>query len=68
VDWRANGLFIQSTSGTNEFSYPGFTQRSQGGSSSASANATGSIIGAPIPPNGSAGIGTNHQVIIDIAH
>jgi Tol biopolymer transport system component len=68
VDWRANGLFTQSSSGTNQFSFPGFTQRSQGSSTSASANATGGIVGAPISPNGSAAIGTNHQVLIDITH
>jgi hypothetical protein len=66
VDWRANGLFTQSASGTNQVSFPGFTQKSQGGSTSASANAAGSIVGVAISPNGSAGIGTNHQVTIDI--
>ncbi len=68
TSWRANGLFTQSSSGTNQFSFPGFTQRSQGGFTSASANATGSIVGVAISPNGSAGIGTNHQVTIDISH
>ena len=65
VNWRANGLFTQSSSGTNEFSFPGFTHRSQGSSTSASANATGSIVGVPISPNGSADIGTSHQMTID---
>jgi WD40 repeat protein len=68
VDWRANGLFTQSSSGTNQISFPGFTQTSQGGSTSASANAAGSIVGLAISPNGSATIGTNHQVTIDISH
>jgi hypothetical protein len=68
IDWRANGLFTQSSSGTNLFSVPGFTEHSQGNSTSASANATGGIVGAPISPNGSAAIGTNHQVLIDITH
>jgi WD40 repeat protein len=68
VDWRANGLFTQSSSGTNQISFPGFTQKSQGNSTSASANATGGIVGAPISPQGSASIGTNHQVLIDITH
>jgi len=68
VDWRANGLFTQSSSGINQFSFPGFTHRSQGTFSSASANATGSIVGLAISPEGSAGIGTNHQVSIDINH
>ena len=65
ANWRANGLFTQSSSGTNEFSFPGFTHRSQGSFTSASANATGSIVGVPISPNGSADIGTNHQTTID---
>ena len=68
VDWRANGLFTQSSSGTNQVSFPGFTQKFQGNSTSASANALGSIVGLAIPPNGSANIGTNHQVTIDISH
>ena len=68
VDWRANGLFTQSSSGTNQISFPGFTQKFQGGSTSASANAAGSIVGLAISPNGSATIGTNHQVTIDISH
>jgi Tol biopolymer transport system component len=68
VDWRANGMFTQSSSGTSQLSFPGFTQRFQGSSTSASANATGGIVGAPISPNGSAAIGTNHQVLIDITH
>jgi len=66
VNWRANGLFTQSASGTNQVSFPGFTQKSQGGSTSASANAAGTIVGVAISPNGSGGIGTNHQVTIDI--
>jgi dipeptidyl aminopeptidase/acylaminoacyl peptidase len=68
VDWRANGLFTQSSSGTNTFSFPGSTHRSQGSFTSASANATGSIIGVPISPNGSGDLGTNHQVTIDISY
>jgi Tol biopolymer transport system component len=68
VDWRANGLFTQSSNGTNQISFPGFTQKLQGGSTSASANAAGSIVGLAISPNGSATIGTNHQVTIDISH
>ena len=68
VNWRANGLFTQSSSGTNQFSFSGFTHRSQGNFTAASANAAGSIVGLPISPNGSADVGTNHQVIIDISH
>ena len=68
VDWRANGLFTQSSSGTNQVSFPGFTQKFQGGSTSASANSLGSIVGLAIPPDGSANINTNHQVTIDISH
>src|SRR3989441_4879852 len=61
VDWRANGLFTQSSSGTSVLSFPGFTHRSQGNFTSASANATGSIVGVPISPNGSADIGTSRS-------
>lgn len=68
VDWRANGLFTQSSSGTNQFSFPGFIRRSQGSFTSASANATGSIVGVLIPHNSFADIGTNHEVIIEIIH
>jgi hypothetical protein len=71
VDWRVNGLFTQSSSGTNQFSFPGFTHRSQGSFASASANATGSVVGLPVggvtQPDSSV-IGTNHQVTIDITH
>src|SRR5438046_1031881 len=66
VDWRANGLFTQSSSGTSVLSFPGFTHRSQGNFTSASANATGSIVGVPISLTGSGDIGTNHQTTIDI--
>ncbi len=65
VNWRANGLFTQSSTGTNEYSFPGFTHRSQGSVTSASANATGGIVDVPISPSGSANIGTNHQTTID---
>jgi Tol biopolymer transport system component len=65
ADWRANGLFTQSSSGTNEFSFPGFTHRTHGNSTSASANATGSIVGMAIAPNSAADIGTIHEMTID---
>lgn len=66
VNWRANGLYTQSFSGSNAYSFPGLTHRSQGSFTSASANATGSIVGVPIAPTASGDIGTNHQMTIDI--
>jgi len=68
VNWRADGLFTQMSSGTNQYSFSGFTQLFQGSSTSASAKTMGSIVGVGISPNSSAGIGTNHQVTIDITH
>lgn len=68
VDWRANGAFQQRNSGTSDFIVPGFRQHTTGLSTSASASATGSVVGRVIPPGSSGDIGTNQNVIIDIFH
>jgi hypothetical protein len=68
VDWKANGIFKQSTSGTNQVSFPGLKELSQGNSSFASASATGSVVGVAISPFSGAQIGSNHNVTIDISH
>ena len=68
VDWKANGLFTQSTSGTSQVEFPGLKQLMQGRSSAASASATGSVVGIVISPFNGAQIGTSHSVTIDIFH
>ena len=66
--WDANGFFQQRFSGTSEFSVPGFKQQSNGVSSSASANTTGSVIGVLIPPSTLGSLGSNTNVILAIFH
>src|SRR5262249_39418262 len=50
VDWKANGLFTQSSSGTTRLTAFGFREQLQGSSDFASANATGSVVGIAITP------------------
>jgi hypothetical protein len=68
VDWKANGLYTQSTSGTNQLSFPGLKELSQGSSTYASAAAAGSVVGVAISSFNGAQIGSNHNVTIDISH
>ncbi len=68
VDWKANGFFQQRQSGTFEEDFPGFRFLSNGVSSSASANATGSVVGVSISLDNFGNIGSNHHVTIDIFH
>ncbi len=68
VDWTDNGFFTQRSSGTSEVTFPGFLQHSSGVSTSASANASGSVVGIVISPGASGNIGTNQNVIIDVSH
>ena len=68
VDWKADGVYTQSTSGTNQLSFPGLKELSQGNSTFASASATGSVVGVAISPFNGAQIGSNHNVTIDISH
>ncbi len=66
VDWKANGFFQQRQSGTFEQAFPGVTFLSNGVSSSASANATGSVVGVAISLENFSNIGSNHNVTINI--
>jgi len=68
VDWAANGLFTQRSSGTSEVTFSGFHQHSSGVSTSASANPSGSVVGMVISGGTSGNIGTNQNVVIDISH
>jgi hypothetical protein len=68
VDWAANGLFTLQTSGTWEVTFPGFRRHQSGVSTSASAFATGNVVGIAIPPANFGNIGTNENVTIDISH
>ena len=68
VDWKADGVYTQSTSGTNQLSFPGLKELSQGSSTYASASAAGSVVGVMISPFNGAQIGSNHNVTIDISH
>ena len=67
VNWSANGAFQVRSSGTTELIFPGFRQHSTGVSTSASANAVGSVVGVVVPPGSPGNIGTNQNVIIDIS-
>ncbi len=66
VDWKANGFFQQRQSGTFEQDFPGSRFLSNGVSTFASANATGSVIGVSISGDNFASIGTNTNVSINI--
>ena len=68
VDWKANGLFTQSSSGTTQIQFPGLKEKQQGSTSFASASVTGSVVGTAISPFNGGQIGTNHSVTIDIFH
>lgn len=68
VNWKANGLFTQSSSGTNQLAFPGLKELSQGSASNASASASGSVVGFAISPFNGAQIGSSHSVTIDIFH
>src|SRR5438034_8704012 len=68
VRWNTNGFFAQRFSGTSQFSAPGFLQQNTGVSTSASANASGSVVGVAISPNNSASIGTSTNLSINIFH
>ncbi len=68
VRWNTNGFFAQRFSGTSEFRAPGFLQQNTGVSTSASANASGSVVGVAISPNNSASIGTSTNLSINIFH
>jgi hypothetical protein len=68
VDWKANGFFQQRQSGTLQQDFPGFRFFSNGVSTSASANATGSVVGVSMSPDNFANIGTNTNVTINIFH
>lgn len=66
IDWKANGLFTQSTSGTNQVVVPGFREQTQGSANFAAASASGSVVGTAITLFNGAQIGTNHSVTINI--
>lgn len=68
VDWKSNGLFTQSSSGTNQLVFQGLKELFQGSTNFASASASGSVVGIAISPFNGAQIGTNHAVTIDIFH
>lgn len=72
VDWKANGFFTQSFSGTSKvtFQFAGVNERlnQQGSFTDASASAAGSVVGTAISPFNGAQIGSSHNVTIDIFH
>ncbi len=64
VAWRGNGVYSSRSTGTTEYSYPGYRFRSNGVTESASATATGTVGALTIPAGASASMGTNHAVTI----
>ena len=66
VDWDATRVWSASSKGINTYTSPGFTQRQEGASSTASATATGNIVGVPIPPGAEGSIGSSHSLIITV--
>ena len=66
VDWKANGFFRVRQSGTIEQTFPSLRFHSSGVFTSASANATGSVVGLSISPDNFANIGTSTNVTINI--
>jgi len=68
ADWKANGIITGTSTTILQERFSGFTFKQQGGSSFATANVSGTIIGNPIAFTTDASIGTNHNVTIDIFH
>ena len=66
VDWKADGMYERSQSGTTSYRYSNLVERTQGNSTYQSASASGSIVGMSIGANVYGEIGTNHNVTIDI--
>lgn len=66
VDWKADGMFERSQSGTSSYRYPYFVERTQGNSTSQTAAASGSVLGVSFGANMYAEIGTTHNVTIDV--
>jgi len=64
VMWRENGVYSSRSTGMSEYSYPGYTFRSNGVTESASATATGTLGEYGIPAWASASMGRNHAVTI----
>ncbi len=68
ITWRGNNQVTQRSSGTSEYSYPGYTFRSTGVTESSSAFATGTIGVVAVPSWAYATVGTNHNVTITFSH
>lgn len=66
ADWKADGVYERSQSGTSSYRYGNFTERTQGNSTYQSASASGSVVGISVGANVYAEIGTSHNVLIDI--
>ena len=66
VQWRADGFSTSRSTGVSDLIYGGFAQHTQGTYSSASATATGSVIGFLISAAQSGSIGQNQNVSLNI--
>ena len=68
VDWNGNGVWSSSSKGINTYTSPGFTQMQEGTSRTASATATGTIVGVPIPVGAEGTIGSSHNLLITVTN
>ena len=68
VDWKGNGVWSSSSKGINTYTSPGFTQMQEGTSRTASATATGTIVGVPIPLGAEGTIGSSHNLLITVTN
>lgn len=65
VDWRKDGLIVETAGGTYTHRGTGYAERRQGKSTYMSAQVSGEMLGLPIGPAATATIGTRHSVEID---
>ncbi len=75
MDWEVNGIFSYAQQGVTSATMPGDTLvpgstrttfRQEGSFSSLSANVRGSVFGRDLPLDASGGMGTGHNVSIQI--
>lgn len=65
VDWRRDGLVVETSSSSNTRRGEGYTERTRGTFTSQSAQVSGEVLGVPIGAAASGTIGTRRSVDID---
>lgn len=65
VDWRKDGLVVETSSGSYTRRGEGYSERRRGTSTSQSAQVSGAVLGVPIGPTAAATIGSRRLVEVD---